>query len=427
MLGASTVLIAVKGLTTLSAMALSVLLARTLGAEGYGLYLFTLTIAHMLALPVLAGLPTLITRQTAIYRSQGDWSGLRGIVLWSQRFVFVTTAAIICLGLGSLALVPHLVTDLSPVYFLSLPLIFCLAFMQVASAVLRGFEFPVWGQLPDSAIRPLLLLVLVAVTALLGLLTPATAMTVHVMAATAALAWAVWMTRHHCPTHPPNHAVHGRRFETRAWLSSLLPLSLITAAGMINSRIDLLILGMLAGKESVAVYGLAAQISGLVLAGQTIVNSIIGPKIARLHVSGDKVLLQSLITQACRLSSLIALFCVVSILVFGDWVVSWLVGAEFSESARIAAIVSVGYLFSAMMGPVALLLNMTGHEWLTMKVIWGSAALNTVLNLLLIPVYGAYGAAVATLVSTVLSQGCLVFISMTVLKVQTMLVQWRTT
>ena len=53
------------------------------------------------------------------------------------------------------------------------------------------------------------------------------------------------------------------------------------------------------------------------------------------------------------------------------------------------------------MGPVGLLLNMTGHERETAKGVAISAVLNMVLNFLLIPRWGITGAAVATTVSMI--------------------------
>jgi O-antigen/teichoic acid export membrane protein len=385
-----------RGVTILTGMALSVLLARSLGAEGYGRYLFALTIAQMLAMPVLAGLPTLLTRQAAIYRGQADWSGLRGIIRWSLGFVGLSTGLVALVGVGYLAFSGHPPSDAGMVYMLALPLVVALAFMHVARAVLSGFEYPFWANLPDGLIRPVLLLGFVWGAVTLGVLTPALAMILHVSATLFALAWAAWIGRRHCPTTPPGTAPITPRFETRAWLDSLLPLSLITAAAMINSRLDIFMLGILMTEESVAVYGLAFQVAGIILIGQTITYNIVGPRVARMWAAGERDELRGLISTASRLSFFIASACVTGLAILGPMAVTSLVGDEFHDTVELALIISLGMLFSSAMGPAAVALNMIGYERIVGKATAVMALTNAILNLMLIPTYGAKGAAFAS-------------------------------
>lgn len=412
---------ATRGVSILTGLALSILLARSLGSAGYGRYLFALTIAQMLAMPVLAGVPALLTRQVAIYRGRADWAGLRGIIRWSMGFVGLTTGFVAIGGVGYICFSASLSGGAVSVYLLALPLVVCLAFMNVGSAILAGFEYPFWSSLPDGLIRPLLLLCFVLGLIALGALTPSKTMILHAAAAFFALVWAVWMVRRHCSAVSPYSAIATPRFETRAWIVSLIPLSLIAAAAMVNSRLDVFMLGILSNKESVAVYGLATQMAGLMLIGQTIVNAIIGPRIARMYAAEEWEALQHLVVYACRLSSVVALVCVAGIAGFGDRIMEWFVGAEYNGTVQVSLIIGFGYLFSATMGPVGLILNMTGNEKFTMKVIGAAALLNAGANTYLIPRYGPSGAAFATLVSVVLRQGVLVAFALIVLNIQTTL------
>ena len=137
---------------------------------------------------------------------------------------------------------------------------------------------------------------------------------------------------------------------------------MITAASLINGKLDIFMLGLLSDKASVAIYGLATQMAGLVLMGQTLVNTIVGPRIARQHALGNKPEMAELVRHAGRLSSFMALASVPVILLLGEGVITTLVGGDYVGAAEVAIIVGTGYLFSAAMGPVALVLNMTGHR-----------------------------------------------------------------
>jgi O-antigen/teichoic acid export membrane protein len=59
-------------------------------------------------------------------------------------------------------------------------------------------------------------------------------------------------------------------------------------------------------------------------------------------------------------------------------------------------ILCVGQLVNATMGSVSAVLNMTGNERDAMRSVFISATVNVLLNLLLVPRWGAVGAAIAT-------------------------------
>ena len=62
------------------------------------------------------------------------------------------------------------------------------------------------------------------------------------------------------------------------------------------------------------------------------------------------------------------------------------------------------------MGPVVLVLNMSGHERTTMWVVLVSAVINAIFNIALIPRFGAMGAAAATTITIIGIQFLLAFL-----------------
>lgn len=387
--------------TVLAGIGIGLLLARGLGVDGYGRYIFALTVVQILLVPLDFGLPTLVMRQVAVYRSQGDWGALAGLLRWSAG---LATAVLGVVGLGAVAwfwLWPGadaLSGETRALYLFAVALAGVWAFMRLAGAVLRGLERVFWGSLPDQVIRPLVFLGAVAAVPLVIDLTPSLAMALHTGAAAAGLAWALWMLWRRCEIIPPG-AAPAAVYHTRAWLRSLLPLGMIVGAGLINSRLDVFMLGVLATPEEVGIYGLAVLIAGVVSMPQTIVNSIIAPRIARLNATGEREEMQRLASHACLLSSLGGLVTLAAIALLGAQLVDAAVGASFAPAVMVALVAGAGHLTATMLGPVALLLNMTGHEKATAKLVWMSAALNAALNLILIPVLGALGAAVATVIT----------------------------
>jgi O-antigen/teichoic acid export membrane protein len=87
----------------------------------------------------------------------------------------------------------------------------------------------------------------------------------------------------------------------------------------------------------------------------------------------------------------------------GDWFLA-LFGADFvNDEGRMAlTILTLGQLVHAGAGPVGLLLIMSGQRSVTAWVLTVAAAVNVVLNAVLIPTWGVTGAAAATASSTAL-------------------------
>ncbi len=412
LLGVGAAMLAARSISVLTGIGLALLLARGLGAQGYGLYVFALTIALMLSMLVQMGLPALLVRQVAIYRSRQDWAHLSGIARWSVAFVVLSLTIVGILAGGYLFIgegFEAATAETIYLYILTLVLVAVQCFIQLAGAALHGFERVFWGSLADGVIRPALLLALVFAFSRSVDLTPHLAMGLHVVAALVALAWSGIMVARHCRIAPSGTSVPPARFEPRAWVASLLPLALHQGAAMINGKLDVVMLGILSTKEAVGNYGLAFQMAGLIVVVQTIVNAMISPRIARLHAAGDGPELQELVTHACRLSALGALACGAAIFTLGEPIVRILIGVDFADAPKIAIILSLGLILATMLGPTTQILNMTGHERITARTIMCAALLNAVLNALLIPRFGPYGAAAASAATVVFSQSVLAY------------------
>ncbi|MEO1406163.1 MAG: oligosaccharide flippase family protein, partial [Pseudomonadota bacterium] len=261
MLGKGAAMAMARGINILSGFLLAVVLARVLGANGYGTYLFALAIAQMLAMPSMMGLPALLMRQIAIYASEERYELINGIVRWGLKLVLIATF-VVSLGFGAFVLSKSITsgrpTSLE-LYVWIVPFVLATGLMSWASAILHGFQRPFWASLPDGTIRPLLLLGAVAAFASLGQLTPISAMGLHVAATTMAFVWAAIMVWRYCDLGGEVHLGARADSDQRAWFSSLWPLFLTVAAATINSKLDLVMLGALRPSGDVALYGLAVQ------------------------------------------------------------------------------------------------------------------------------------------------------------------------
>ncbi|MFX3680637.1 MAG: polysaccharide biosynthesis C-terminal domain-containing protein [Hyphomicrobiales bacterium] len=76
-------------------------------------------------------------------------------------------------------------------------------------------------------------------------------------------------------------------------------------------------------------------------------------------------------------------------------------GADFGRGYPLLFILAAGVVLRAAIGPAESLLTMSGNQNVCAALFGGVLAINVALNALMISVYGLYGAALATLIATI--------------------------
>jgi len=401
--------IAIKILATGLSFLVAVVLARLLGPEGYGIYAYTFALISLLAIPAQFGLPNLVVRETAKAHANEDWGLMSGIWRWAN-----TAAGILSLAFALVAGVlawafSDRFTEVQVATFvwalLLLPLI---VLGNLHGAALRGLRRVVAGQLPEFVLRRGFFILFVLAVVLLWApneLTAANAMALNASAAAVSFGIGAWLLHRVRP--PETRAATQPVYQTHAWFRAVLPLALLSGMQMINQHTDILMLGMFRTAEDVGIYRVVVQGGVLVVFGLQAVNLVVAPHFARLHSLGDKVTLQRLATLSARASLAIALPAVLAFVFYGEAILHWVFGSAFAAGHTALAIIALGQLVNAGIGPVGFLLNMTGHERDTARGVAIAAGCNVILNLILIPPLGMNGAALATALTLCIWNGLL--------------------
>lgn len=379
--------------------ALAVILARVLGPAGYGVYAYVFALVSLLAIPAQFGLPHLVVRETARAQARAEWGLMRGVWRWSA-LAAAALAVTIALAAGLLAWgFADRFTGLQLATFAwGLALVPLMALGNLAGAALRGLRRVVQGQLPEFVLRPAGFLVLTAAGVLWGGgLTAAAAMALHAAAAAGALVIGAWLLARRRP--PPVRRSPAPVYQTRLWVNSAMPLALVAGMHVLHQHTDIVILGLFRDSGDVGVYRVAAQGAMVVAFGLQAINMVVAPQFARLHAAGDMASLQWTATFSARVILLLTLPLVVLLLFLGGPVIHFVFGPGYGAAYPALAILVVGQLCNAAFGSVAFLLNMTGHERDTARGLAMAVAANVMLNLLLVPLLGLEGAALATTIT----------------------------
>ncbi|AEQ53145.1 oligosaccharide flippase family protein [Pelagibacterium halotolerans] len=385
--------LALKAFSTIMALAVNVILARQLGPADYGIYALALSVALLLGFPAHVGIPKLLVREVALYHARAQWNYLRGIIRRARQAV-VLLSLVVCAAAGTTLLLLDIPGG--EAYLLALVLVPVFALLRLSEAIARGLHRPISAQVPEMLVRSPVNLMLVGVVGVVGQLSAVGAVAAYAVATTAA----AWMAGVLAKSAVRQETVVATpSFETREWAKAVVPFALLGGITLINTRIDLLMLGLLADTQEAGLYRVALQLSTLVAFALSAVSALLAPQISRLYHTGQRTELQRMLTWGARIVAAVGVPTVLGMFFFGETILTMLFGREYLGSHSALVILCAGQLVNALTGSIGLLINMTGHERVAVRTLTVTAAANIVLNMLLIPTMGGAGAAVATAVS----------------------------
>lgn len=385
------------GLSLLTA----IILARTLGPEQYGVYSYVLAIVSILAIPAMFGLPSLIVRETAKAEVKQEWGLMRGLWSWANRItaslsLLITLIAAVVLWLNR--------DSFSQIQFLTfawgIAFIPLSALAALRGASLRGLRKVIQGQLPEQVLKPALFILMLAVVGLTGVaeLTAESAMMLNALSAGVAFVFGAWLLLR---VKPKQLNTTEREFERKAWVASVIPLAMVAGLDILVTETDIVMLGIFRTAEEVGIYRVAMQGGLLAAIGISATNMIIAPYISKFAYSKDIISLEKLAKQSARLAFLIAFSATVVFAIFGEFLLSVVFGEAYLEAYWPLLFLAAGQIVHAGMGAGGSILNMSGYEKGTLITLVLAAICNVALNWIFIPIWGIYGAALATFLSIV--------------------------
>ena len=387
---------------------ISILLARFLGAEGYGIYAYALAWIMLLKIPAMLGLPPLIIRELAVYQTNSNLSLSRGLLRWSNQIVLATSIGLALIAAGVANYLSSTDSENLWVIWMAMACLPLVALSQLRQAALQSLRYILRGQIPELLFNPVLLITGFYTVYLLSgnKLTPFAAMAVYAAAMVITFLIGSNLLNRSLPRQFKNITP---QHQTNVWIKAALPMLFINGMYIINNQADMIMLGAIKDPVAVGIYTIANRAAGLIAFVLVAFNTSLAPVFASLYAEGNKERLQKVITKSSRLILLAALPIALCLIIFRQPFLL-LFGEKFLEAQTTLIILCLGQLFNAFTGSVAVLLNMTGHQNDTAIGVGVSAVLNIILNFLLIPRWDAAGAATATTSSAIIWNVLLIFL-----------------
>lgn len=189
-------------------------------------------------------------------------------------------------------------------------------------------------------------------------------------------------------------------FKFKSVMDTAKHLLLVNSTNYLLSSTDTLMLGVWKNEEDVGVYNISSKITMLPTMILAAINAIFGPRFSVLSSQGKFYDLQIILRKICNVMSVVAALIAGMFIFFAAYILA-LFGPSYIGAESIVIVVSVGQLFLLATGPVATLLMMTGNEKYHRNNAMMCALLNMALNLIFIPYFGSFGAALATSISII--------------------------
>jgi O-antigen/teichoic acid export membrane protein len=388
----------------------SILVARQLGAAGFGAYGYAFTWAVLIGTLLGLGMGQLSIREVPRYLAHGNFAALRG-------FVTSWLLGLIVSGLLASGVIALCQAEGWLEFSIPWPLVMLAALAHALvlglSALLSGFQRILQSQFLESILRQVLFLSALLLCVWLGLQLD----TQNIFEITLLAVLPVILLMAVILRKSMRQAMAGQRpamqMTTLVWLSASLPLLLTTLTTQLQTGLDTLVLGAMVDDKSLGLFRAASRGTDLVLIANGLALQVLGPMLARALAKGERAEAQSLISQSAVMSAGLGLsICAVLALFPGFYL--GLFGAEFRAATPVLWVLVATQAVALLCGPSALVLVMLHREKLVLLTTVTVLALNFGLKLLFIPLWGMIGSAYATLISVILLR---VFLTVCVIRV----------
>jgi O-antigen/teichoic acid export membrane protein len=173
-------------------------------------------------------------------------------------------------------------------------------------------------------------------------------------------------------------------------------MGLRSAAAVLFVSSDLWILSWARPHEEVAVYGVASRLIQVMAALPGLASFLIPQELALLYADGRRADMERLARQAATAMAMVSAVAFVGLLVLARPLLGLAFGDVYARGAGVVLLLAVGSFWDTASGSAGYALQMTGHHVRLLLLTAGAAVLNVVLSVLLVPVWGGLGIALAT-------------------------------
>jgi O-antigen/teichoic acid export membrane protein len=359
-----------------------------------GRFNLSFTVAGLIGLIVLFGMDRAVVRYVASYWSRGERSRELGITVSSITLLLLLIVVItptFWLGADTIAQTVFQKPELTPVlraFILSVPFV---ALTRLLMGILQGYKWMKPIVLIEQIGVPTLRIIGILVIILAFDQTSVLASYSFLIASVIGCIAAVKVTWRFLLSRKEGKGLTSLYSELLQYSWPLFGASILNRT---NTYTETLILGAVSSTQQVGIFTVSFKIAFTLTMIFQSINSILAPFIAEVYAHSDTQQLAQQFKAVTRwILTLTLPIALVTFLEASD--IMAVLKPEYIAGAPILQILTVSYLISVAVGPVAILLTMTRYARLNLLDLFLTLILSLLLDFTLIPRHGAIGAAIS--------------------------------
>ena len=379
---------------------LTLIIANLFGADGLGDYVLSITVLRLFTLLSKLGLDTTSIKFIASFASQNKWTS---ISKFRNKVVFILIISSIIFSL-LLYVLSQPIADLINTQvkyiklnsFFILPMSFFMLHYQSLRGLKRIAEFSFFYRMSQSLFTVVSVLIIYYFIQDNEVPIYAYLVSLLLVSALAFLSFRYNLNKKSYGKESAEMQI----LKYSQILKISIPLMFAQSVQFIMAWTDKLMLGSMTTTIDVGVYHTAFKLSMFAAVALMSVNSIASPKFAEMFAKKDFLGLKKVVHQSTKMIFWSSFPLVIVFFMFPDFLLG-LFGEEFKVGVTAFIFLSCGRLISSFSGSVGNILQMTGNQNIYAIILLIGAILNVVLNLILIPLHGINGAAIASMSSLI--------------------------
>ena len=378
-----------------------ILLARLMGPFEYGIFALVWVCVVIAGNLSCFGMQMAVIRFLPEYLKAGDIARLKGLLSASRRFIALTSTTVALLAGALIWLASEWMQSYYVVPFLigafALPMI---SMGDSVEGVSRAHGWAIRALMPTYIIRPMLLFIFMLTAWFLGLdINGTNALLCAVLATYVTTIGQLLVIG--SLVNKTYRSDEAAKIELSKWIVVALPMFLVEGFFFLLVNADVLMIGMQMNPDDVALYYATVKTLAIVHFVYFAVRAGVAHRFAGEINNSDKSALQALAVRSVVWTFWPSLAIGIVLLACGPWLLG-MFGPEFRAGYDLMFILVVAIVIRSSIGPAESLLTMSGNHNACASIFAAALATNIVLNLLFIPQWGLYGAALATGLSTLL-------------------------
>ncbi|MEO4000589.1 lipopolysaccharide biosynthesis protein [Mesorhizobium sp. CAU 1732] len=388
---------AIRIVSAVIALFSQVLMARWMGGFEYGIFVLVWTTMIIVGNLSCLGFHTAVVRYIPEYRERGRLAELRGVMTASRRIVLAVSSAVALAGLAGLWFFGDTIESYYVIpFYLGIVCLPMIALSDTLEGTARANSWAVLALAPIYLLRPILILALMGIALYAGYAPDA--QTAIVTAILATYITTIYQIAAIAPQAGREVRTTRPVFRTREWLIVSLPIFLVEGFFFLLTNADVLMVGWYMSPTDVGIYFATVKTLALVHFVYFAVKAGVAQRYAQYAHSGDMVTLATFARETVAWTFWPSLAMGAAVLIIGKPMLM-LFGPGFDAGYPLLYVLVFGVVARASVGPAESLLTMSGNQNICAAVYGMTLGINIVLNVLLIPQFGLWGAALGTAIA----------------------------